>query len=399
MKKLLILGGAYSQVSAIKRAKELGYYVITCDYLPQNPGHKYSDEYINISTTDSEKVLAASEALGIDGIIAYASDPGAVTAAYVADKLHLHGAGVSATQIFARKDRFRQFQKENQMNFPAFFCCSSQADVERLAEVALPCIVKPVDSSGSKGITVVNDRRDLNGAFEYAVGFSRVGKVIFEEYIQTSCHQLHGDGIVWNGELIFMELGEQRFRNCVPIGSSCPANISNDIKKSAWDEVSRQIRQCGFQSGGINVELRISLDGTIYMIEIGPRTGGNYIPELMQTACGFDEISASLQLAMGEFDVARYGRTREQYCFQYIIGSHSDGIFDRMYIAEEIKDQIEFLWVHKKKGDQVSDYKNSSGVVGVAIITFQTRRQMESVIGEIDDSIRVELMEETNETE
>ena len=94
MKKLFILGGAYSQVSAIKRAKELGYYVITCDYLPENPGHKYSDEYINISTTDSKKILSVCEEIEIDGIIAYGSDPGAVTAAYVAEKLHLKGGGL-----------------------------------------------------------------------------------------------------------------------------------------------------------------------------------------------------------------------------------------------------------------------------------------------------------------
>lgn len=397
MKKLLILGGAYSQVPAINRARELGYYVITCDYLPENPGHKYSQEYINVSTTDCEKVLVKCEEIGIDGIIAYGSDPGAITAAYVAEKLQLDGGGFLATQIFARKDKFREFQKENQINHPAFACCLQKTDIKNLTDFALPCIVKPVDSSGSKGITVVNDRRDLERAFDYAIGFSRTGKVIVEEYIHTACHQLHGDGIVVNGKLIFMELGEQRFRDCVPIGSACPANMDEKLKESAWKEVSRHIEKCGFQTGGINIELRISLDGKIYIIEIGPRTGGNYIPELMQTATGFDEISASLQLAMGEFRTTDYQRTSAQYCFQYIIGSHGDGIFQNVYISEEIKEQIEFLWIHKKKGDKVFDYKNSSGVVGVAIIKFQSWQQMEHVIDAIDNYIRVELMEEKNE--
>lgn len=396
MKKLFILGGAYSQVSAIKRAKELGYYVITCDYLPENPGHKYSDEYINISTTDSKKILSVCEEIEIDGIIAYGSDPGAVTAAYVAEKLHLKGGGLSATQILARKDKFRKFQNENQMNAPAFACCSQEAEVENILDFMLPCIVKPVDSSGSKGITIVDDPGDLKQAFKYAMGFSRIGKVIFEEYIHTKYHQLHGDGIVVNGELIFMELGEQRFRDCVPIGSSCPANVSDDIKESAWNEVRNHIKKCGFQTGGINVELRISLEGKIYIIEIGPRTGGNYIPELMQTATGFDEISASLHLAMGEFDISSR-RTHMQYCFQYIIGSHEDGIFDKVYLSEEIEEQIEFLWIHKKRGEKVFDYRNSSGVVGVAIIKFQTRQEMDRIIGTIDDYIRVEVTEEKHE--
>ncbi len=57
MKKIMMLGANFFQMTAIKRAKELGYYVITVDYLPKNPGHKYADEYYNISTLDKEAVL------------------------------------------------------------------------------------------------------------------------------------------------------------------------------------------------------------------------------------------------------------------------------------------------------------------------------------------------------
>ena len=86
-----------------------------------------------------------------------------------------------------------------------------------------------------------------------------------------------------------------------------------------------------------------------------------------------------------------------QYCFQYIIGSHEDGIFDKVYLSEEIEEQIEFLWIHKKRGEKVFDYRNSSGVVGVAIIKFQTRQEMDRIIGTIDDYIRVEVTEEKHE--
>ena len=57
MKRIMMLGGSYFQMSATKRAKELGYYVISCDYLPDNPGHKYADEYYNVSTIDKDAVL------------------------------------------------------------------------------------------------------------------------------------------------------------------------------------------------------------------------------------------------------------------------------------------------------------------------------------------------------
>ena len=89
VKKILMLGGAMQQIPAIKEAKEKGLYVITCDYLPDNPGHQYADEYYNVSTTDKDAVLELAKACNIDGIVAYASDPAAPTAAYVAEKLGL----------------------------------------------------------------------------------------------------------------------------------------------------------------------------------------------------------------------------------------------------------------------------------------------------------------------
>lgn len=88
-KKLLLLGGSAQQVVAIEKAKELGYYTILCDYLPDNPGQYYADKFYQYSTTDKELMLKVATEEKIDGIVAYASDPAAPSAAYVAEKLGL----------------------------------------------------------------------------------------------------------------------------------------------------------------------------------------------------------------------------------------------------------------------------------------------------------------------
>ena len=49
-KKLLILGGSFYLLPLIEKAHELGVYVITADYLPDNAAHKYADEYHNVSS-------------------------------------------------------------------------------------------------------------------------------------------------------------------------------------------------------------------------------------------------------------------------------------------------------------------------------------------------------------
>ena len=153
MKKILMLGGAMQQIPAIQKAKELGFYTITCDYLPENPGHKLADEYHNVSTTDKEAVLALAQALQIDGIVAYASDPAAPTAAYVSEKMGLPGNPYDSVEILTHKDLFRDFLKNNGFFTPQAGGYSSleeaAADIDRFN---FPVMVKPVDSSGSKGV-------------------------------------------------------------------------------------------------------------------------------------------------------------------------------------------------------------------------------------------------------
>ena len=93
MKKLLLLGGSRYLLPVIREAKALGLYTITCDYLPDNIAHRYSDEYHNVSITDKEATLALARALQVDGVMSFACDPGVVTAAYVAEKMGLPNVG------------------------------------------------------------------------------------------------------------------------------------------------------------------------------------------------------------------------------------------------------------------------------------------------------------------
>ena len=119
MKRLMILGGSRYALPVIKAAHELGCYVITMDYLPDNIAHKYSDEYCNVSIIEKDAVLEEAMRLQIDGIMSFACDPGVVTAAYVAEKLGLPFQGShESTSILQDKGLFRQFLTENGFNVP-----------------------------------------------------------------------------------------------------------------------------------------------------------------------------------------------------------------------------------------------------------------------------------------
>lgn len=119
MKKLLLLGGSRFLLPVIKAAKKLGYHTITCDYLPNNIAHKYSDEYSNVSITDKKAVLETARKLRVDGIMSFACDPGVVTAAYVAEQMGLpHCGSYEAVSILQNKWEFRRFLRENGFRVP-----------------------------------------------------------------------------------------------------------------------------------------------------------------------------------------------------------------------------------------------------------------------------------------
>lgn len=389
MKKILMLGGAWAQIPAIQRAKEMGLYVISCDYLPNNPGHKFADEYRNISTVEKDQVLELARSEGIDGIIAYASDPSAVTAAYVGEKLGLPGGVYDAVRMLSEKDLFRTFQREHGFHTPDFVSIRDLRELDAYADkIPFPCMVKPVDSSGSKGVTKVERGEELEAAAREAMSFSRCGRVIVEEYIPSPYCQLHGDGVVFDGKLVFAALGDQRFYRSVPIGSSLPSQIDKALLKRAEQETARFIACSGFPCGGVNIEVRVTADGKIYIVEIGPRTGGNYVPQLMELATGEDEVTAVLRAAMGQRPAIRMPQ-HMRFCFQYIIGSRENGAFQEIYIDDYMREKVTKLYVHKKKGDMVADYHNSSEVVGVALLQFQSVEEMEEDISNIIQHIRV----------
>ena len=129
MKRLLLLGGSRYAIPVIEAAHKLGAYVITCDYLPNNIAHKFSDEYANVSIVDKEAVLQKAKELRIDGIMSFACDPGVVTAAYVAEKMGLPSVGsYESVSILQDKGRFRAFLASHGFNVPT---AKSYTDIDK----------------------------------------------------------------------------------------------------------------------------------------------------------------------------------------------------------------------------------------------------------------------------
>jgi biotin carboxylase len=259
-KKILFLGGSKFQIPPLKYAKSQGYTVLTCDYSPENPGHAYADEYFNISTTDYEAVLNLAQKEKIDGIVAYASDPAAPTQAYVGNKLGLPSNPYDSVNLLARKDLFRDFLEQHNFLTPksrSFYSCDAEL-VEYAESVGFPVIVKPVDSSGSKGVRKIYHSAQLADAFDYALQFSREKKVAVEEFFVRDGYQVAGDGFIVDGKLVFRCWANEHFdvacNPFVPIGESFPSVMPNQTLNQAQNETQRLLDLLGMQMGALNFD-------------------------------------------------------------------------------------------------------------------------------------------------
>jgi len=394
MKRLLFLGAAQTQIPPLHYARNQGHYVVTCDYLPNNPGHKFANESHNVSTTDKNAVLALAQKLKIDGIVAYASDPAAPTAAYVAERMGLPGNPYDSVLTLARKDLFRAFLKRHNFNVPR-----SEAFYDReqartwLAEIGLPAYIKPVDSSGSKGVTCLAESDKFDEAFDHALSFSREKKVVVEEEIVRSRYQVAGDGFIVNGQLTFRCWADEHFdklcNGLVPIGQTFPTSHAEEWQSIAHSETQRLLTLLDMKTGALNFDFIFTEDGKFYFLELGPRNGGCLIPEVIRYATNVDLIKYTVDAALGLSCEDLAMKPADGYWSSYMVHSLEAGTFKELWISDRIKPKIVEQEICVLPGEHVEKYLGSNHTLGTMILKFSSMTEMLDMVDNMEHDIRV----------
>ena len=400
MKKILLLGGSAQQVVAIETAKKLGYYTVLCDFLEDNPGQYVADKFYLVSTTDKGAILEVAKQENINGILAYASDPAAPTAAYVAEKMGLPGSPYESVEILCNKDKFRAFLAKHD------FCTPKAKGYTNIGDALndiinyffkFPVIVKPVDSSGSKGVCRVDNCDEAEEKLNYAMSFSRGQRIIVEEYVEMFGYQIAGDGLSVNGELVFRYFANDHFNpKCVnpfvPISASFPYNMPVEVQDKIHSEIQRLLTALNMQTTTYNFDMRIDKDYNVYLMEIAPRDGGNYIPQIINYATGVDLVEYSVRAAMGEkINVTQFGKPSGYYAY-YAVHSLEDGILDRIEISEEVlKNHIIENHILRSSGDEIKAFTGANTTLGILLMKFDSMEQMLDMMDDSEKWIKVIL--------
>ncbi|MDO5759808.1 MAG: ATP-grasp domain-containing protein [Bacteroidota bacterium] len=399
MEKILLLGGSFQQVVAIKKAKELGYYTVLCDYLKDNPGQYVADKYYNASTTDVEAVYKIAKEEKVSGILAYASDPAALPAAIVAQMLGLPSNPSSAVEVLGIKHKFRDFLQDNGFACPKHYAFSPNEDLqiikEKIKDFDLPIIVKPTDSSGSKGVTKLENTQDLRRAINYAEGYSRNKVLIIEEFIQRGFPEvIGGDIFVWQGRImLFGEMsclrGEEG-KGLVPIGEKKPSGLTEKQTENVHRELQRLVSSLGIGFGEMNIEIILDKQDNVHFLELGPRAGGNMIPIQLSDAFGVDLVKANVLAAMGKEPEIRI--EKKEGCFMtYVLHSYKDGIFNKVEYSESIEKNIYRKVIYKQQGERVEAFDGAGKALGIVFLHFETYEQMINASKNMEKLIKISL--------
>jgi biotin carboxylase len=398
MKRVLMLGGSIYQTYAIKEAVKMGYHVITCDYLPDNPGHKFSHEYYNVSTTDKEAVLELARKLKVDGVVAYASDPAAPTAAYVCEKLGLPTSPFESVEILSKKHLFRQYLTEHGFNVPKAKSYRTFEEAEAdMDSFKLPVMVKPVDSSGSKGINKLTDKSQLKDFVEDALSYSRDKIFLIEEFIVKKGPQISGDAFSVDGKLVFHCLGNEFYstkvdKDFAPLGECWPTVMPQEVIDTLADDLQRLITSLGMKSNAYNVEAIYGEDEKVYILELGARSGGSLIPQVTALATGVDMVPYVIKAALGEDCSDLKMAPVKGFWSNYMTHANETGRYAGIEYDENFKKNhlVDFV-TDMKKGDPVHKYRDAQDCTGELILKYESAEQMEEVIENMDQYVQIKV--------
>ncbi len=301
MKRLLIIGASILQLPAIKKAKELGYYVGVVDYDPQAIGISFADEYFNVSTIDADGVCDVAKQFKPHGIMTLATDMPMRSVAKAAACCGLAGISMdTAVKATDKGEMIKAFEACG-VEHPWYYLVGDEKELASLENlITYPCIMKPTDSSGSRGVVLLENATMLRDEFSYSHEQSRNGEIIIEEYLSGS--EVSVEIMVIDGEVYVLQVTDKLTTGAphfVEMGHSQPSRLGAENVARIKDLARRAVLAVGISNGPAHVEIMLTKDGP-KMIELGARMGGDCITtHLVPLSTGVDMIKATIELSCG----------------------------------------------------------------------------------------------------
>jgi len=293
-KKLVVLGGIQLICKLVENARARGAYVIVADYLPNSPAKALADEAWLVSTTDTDKLAGLCLENHVDGVIAGYDDFNIINAQRLSERIG-RPFYANAYQISQTMDKanFKALCRASGVPSVPEYQLDEDLSRECLDSIRYPVIIKPVDRSGSIGISICHNEAELIEAHRKACGSSRSGRVILEKYMvgdEVGVFYTFQDGQIFCAAM-HDRLLQQKNNNEVRISEAYiyPSKYAEIYMEKENETVIRMFRSLGITNGTLFLQGCVE-DGTVYFYEAGFRLNGSYPYQLISHVSGFNPM-------------------------------------------------------------------------------------------------------------
>ncbi len=393
---LMILGAGIGQVAAIQRAREMGLRVIAISNRADDPGMTIADIPLVIDTRDGQAGVEAARKYCIDGVMTLSTDVAMPTLGRIVDELGLAGPGAGAAQVASDKIQMKKKLTAAGVPTARFREARSRQEAIRAArKLTFPLVIKPADSSGSRGVTRVTTTTEVEPAFLHAREFSRSGAVIVEEYLEGV--EFGAQALVWDRTVQAVFFHNDTVTPppiSVPLGHSYPCKFDESVQRRCREVLAAAIEALGIDHSFVNADLILTPNGPM-VLEIAARLGGTCLPELTSLFTGEDIVGAAIRLALGE--KVRLGPGRRQPCAARLIDPPVSGILRRFEVPQgfESHPQVVAIRWDVGPGARVRAFSTGPDRIGEILTIGESWQKAEDLC----EKVRREIVLEISRTE
>lgn len=304
MNKIVIIGANNFQVPLIKKAGEMGLETFVFAWEEGAVGRDYCDHFYPISIMEKEKILSIAREINPVAVVSIGSDLASITVNYLAEELGLPGNSMRCSELTTNKFLMRERLSERGINCPGFVRHTSGTGSTDANHLRYPLIIKPVDRSGSRGVTKIKTMFEMPDAVARALTESFCGECVIEEFITGK--EFSVEMISYRGKHHFLQITEKETTGApffVEKGQHQPASLSEAVKNKIIDTVTSALNALEVTNGASHTEVLVTKENEVYIVETGARMGGDYIgSHLVRLSTGYDFLKGTIQVAMGEFE-------------------------------------------------------------------------------------------------
>jgi biotin carboxylase len=380
-RRLLVLGAGPGQLGLLEAAAERGLYVVAVDRDPAAPGFRHADRRAIVSVEDEPAIDRLVAAEQVRGVIAPGIDFPVAIAARVAARHNLpHPLEPHVAQLSISKLKQRERLAAAGVRHTPFRVCAAVEDaVGATAELGFPCVVKPPDRQGQRGLSIVGSEEDVAEAFSAALEAARGPVVLVEKLVagrELTVNAFSVDGVFHPLTVTDRVVADPPAFG-VALAHVWPSEEPADVLEAAVTLAGAAAEALGVRDGPTYTQVLVGEDGPV-VGELAARLGGGHDAELCEAALGVDLNGLAIAAALGDEIPAEALRVRHAVggaCVRFLVSPEGTvGAVEGVGRAEG-SDGVVWVRVYREPGHESRTLRQGSDRAGAVLAVGESRRQ------------------------